>query len=199
VNHARAAAALAWALEIDRDAVVAGLEAVANIAGHLEAVDEGQDFDVRIDGAKTAGELAQALAAARAVSGGQVHCVLSAEGGQDRTTRHALAEAAEREADRVVLTLGSPRTEDPHQVMDELLSGFRRPGKVRVEPERRAAIEVVLADARPGDAVLICGKGRNGYQIFADRVETLDDFAVARDWLRARRRTTHARPASRSA
>lgn len=196
VSHALAAAALAFALEIDRDAVVAGLEAVSDIAGHLEAIDEGQDFDVRIDGAQAPGPLAQALAATRAVAGGQVHCVLGAEGGHDRPTRRDLAAVAEQGADRVILTLGSPRTEDPHQVLHEVLAGFRRPGKVRVEPDRRAAIEAVLADARPGDAVLIAGKGRNNYQIFADRVVPFDDFAVAREWLRSRAST---RNASRSA
>ncbi len=184
VSHALAAAALAWALEIDLDAVVTGLEAVANIAGSLEAVDEGQDFEVRIDEAATAASLGQALAAIRAVSAGQVHCVLSAEGNQKQPARRALAEAAELGADRVILTLGNPRAEEPDQILDDLLGGFRRPGRVRVEPDRKRAIEAALADARPGDAVLIAGKGRNAYQIFADRVIPFDDFAVTRAWLR---------------
>ena len=107
-------------------------------------------------------------------------------GTRTQPARRALAEAAELGADRVILTLGNPRTEDPDQVLDDLLGGFRRPGKVRVEPDRRRAIEAALADARPGDAVLIAGKGRNAYQIFADRVVPFDDFAVARAWLRGR-------------
>jgi UDP-N-acetylmuramoyl-L-alanyl-D-glutamate--2,6-diaminopimelate ligase len=199
VSHALAAAALAWALEIDRDAVVTGLEAVADVAGHLESIDFGQDFDVRIDAAQTAGPLSQALAAIRAVSAGKVHCVVTAEGGQDRTTRRALAAAAEQGADRVVLTLGSPRTEDPHHVLDELLAGFRRPGKVRVEPDRGRAIEAVMADARPGDAVLIAGKGRSGYQIFSDRIVPFDDFAVARHTLEQLSRLTRVGCSQRSA
>ena len=92
---ALAAAALAWALEIDRDAVVAGLERVPPVAGHLEAVDEGQDFDVRVDAASTPEALGEALAAVRAVGAGRVHCVLGAEGGGDRAERRRLAEAAE--------------------------------------------------------------------------------------------------------
>jgi UDP-N-acetylmuramoyl-L-alanyl-D-glutamate--2,6-diaminopimelate ligase len=199
VGHALAAAALAWALEVDVAAVAAGLEAVGSVAGHLEAVDEGQDFDVRVDAAQAAGELGQALSALRAVSAGRVHCVLGAEGDQDRPARRALAEAAEFGADRVILTLGSPRTEPPDQVLDDLLGGFRRPGKVRVEPDRRRAIEAALADARPGDAVLIAGKGRSAYQIFADRVVPFDDFAVARAWLRGRRAAATAGPTQRSA
>ncbi len=166
--------------------MVAGLEAVANVAGCLEAVDLGQDFDVRIDGAQAAAELGQSLAAIRAISAGRVHCVLSAEGNQQGPARRALAEAAELGADRVILTLGSPRAEPPDQILDDLLGGFRRPGKVRVEPDRKRAIEAALADARAGDAVLIAGKGRNAYQIFADHVVPFDDFAVARAWLRHR-------------
>ncbi|QEH35670.1 MurE-like ligase [Aquisphaera giovannonii] len=187
VGHALAAAALALAMDIDRDAVVAGLEAVANVAGHLESIDEGQDFEVRVDAASAATPLAHALAALRAVSAGQTHLVLSGEGHQAPHDRRALAEAAERGADRVLLTLGNPRTEAPQEILDDMLGGFRRPGKVRVLPDRRAAIEAALADARPGDAVLISGKGRNAYQILADRVVPFDDFAIARAWLRARR------------
>ncbi len=119
------------------------------------------------------------------MAAGQVHCVLSAEGNQDRATRRTLAEAAELGADRVILTLGNPRTEPAAQVLDDVLGGFRRPGKVRVEPDRRAAIEAALTDARPGDAVLIAGKGRDAYQILADRVIPFDDFAVARAFLQA--------------
>src|SRR5262249_55930546 len=82
-----AAAALAWALEIALAAVVAGLEAVQSVAGHLEAVVEGQDFDVRIDAARTPEALDEALAAVRTVGAGQVHCVLSAEGCGERHER----------------------------------------------------------------------------------------------------------------
>src|SRR5262249_38403057 len=85
---ALAAAALAWALEIDRDAVVDGLERVPPVAGHLEAVDGGQDFDVRVDAAGTPDALAEALAAVRAVGAGRVHCVPGAAGGRRRRRTH---------------------------------------------------------------------------------------------------------------
>jgi UDP-N-acetylmuramoyl-L-alanyl-D-glutamate--2,6-diaminopimelate ligase len=186
---ALAASAVAWALEIDPVAVIEGLERVPAIAGHLEAVDEGQDFDVRVDAAGTPDALADALAALRAIGAGRVHCVVGAEGGGDREERRRLAEAVEAGADRVVLTTHNPRSEDTDRILDELLAGFRRPGKVRVEPDRRRAIEAALGDARTGDSVLIAGKGRHTYQIFADRVVPFDDAEVAREWLRH-----HARP-----
>ncbi len=165
--------------------------------GHLEAVDEGQDFDVRVNAAATPAALGEALAAARAVGAGRVHCVLGAEGGSDRDERRHLAEAAEAGADRVILTLNNPRCEAPDTILDELLAGFRRPGKVRVEPDRRRAIGAALADARAGDSVLIAGKGRQSYQILADRVVPFDDAQVAREWLRLH--TTPRRTAQRSA
>lgn len=185
VGCALAAAALAWSLHVELDAVVAGLESVANIAGHLESVNAGQSFDVRIDAASTAVPLAQALEALRAVSAGRIHLVLSGEGGQDAEARRALAEVAESAADRVVLTLGSPRSEDRDQILDDLLDGFLRPARVQVEPDRRRAIQTALNMARPGDVVLIAGKGRNAHQIFADRVLPFDDFEVARAHLRS--------------
>jgi UDP-N-acetylmuramoyl-L-alanyl-D-glutamate--2,6-diaminopimelate ligase len=187
---ALAAAALAWAMEIDGADVIAGLESVQTVAGHLEAVGEGQDFDVRIDAAQTPEDAAEALAALRAVAAGRVHLVLSAEGCSNRIDRRRLAEIAENGADRVILTLSNPRTEDPNQILDDLLAGFRRPGKVRVEPDRRIAIETALAHARAGDVVLIAGKGRHAYQIFADSVIPFDDHAVARQWLRAHAHAT---------
>jgi UDP-N-acetylmuramoyl-L-alanyl-D-glutamate--2,6-diaminopimelate ligase len=194
---ALAAATLAWALEIDRAAVVTGLEAVQSVAGQLEAVDAGQQFDVWIDAAATPGALDEALAAVRATAAGQVHCVMSAEGCGDRLERRRLAEVAEAGADRIILTISNPRTEDPNQILDDLLAGFRRPGKVRVEPDRRLAIEVALTDARTGDTVLIAGKGRHTYEILADRVVPFDDADVARRWLDHHARTTA--PSQRSA
>ena len=184
VTCALAAMALAWAMEIDGTDVIAGLESVQTVAGHLEAVVEGQDFDVRIDAAQTPAAAAEALAALRAVAAGRVHMVLSAEGCGNRAERRQLAEIAENGADRVILTLSNPRTEDPNQILDDLLAGFRRPGKVLVEPDRRIAIETALFNARSADVVLIAGKGRQSYQLFADTVIPFDDHAVARRWLR---------------
>ena len=183
---ALAAAALAWALGINRTAVVAGLESIQTVAGHLESVFEGQDFEVRIDAAQTPTALGEALAALRSIASGRVHCVVTSSGCSDRTERRRLAAVAELGADRVILTLSNPRTEDPGQILSDLLAGFHQPGRVCVEPDRRTAIETALAGADCGDAVLIAGKGRDTFQIFADRVIRFDDCAVARQWLRTR-------------
>ncbi len=194
---ALAAAAMARAMEIDAEAIALGLERVAPVAGRLESINEGQDFDVRVDAAETPEAIAEALIAARAVAAGRVHCVVGAEGGSHPDHRRRIAEAVEACADRITLTSHNPRSEDPDQILDQILAGFRRPGKVRLEPDRRRAIEAVLADARPGDAVLIAGKGRHTYQILADHAVPFDDVAIARAWLR--RHARPIRPVTRSA
>src|SRR5262249_29409027 len=154
------------------------LEAVRFVAGHLEAVVAGQDFDVRIDAAASPAALDEALAAVRAVAAGEGPLLLSAAGGGGRPPPRPPAEVAESAAAPGILTVSHPRTEDPNQIRDDLLAGFRRPGKVRVEPDRREAIAIALTDARTGDAVLITGKGRRTYEILADRVVPFDDAEV---------------------
>jgi UDP-N-acetylmuramoyl-L-alanyl-D-glutamate--2,6-diaminopimelate ligase len=188
VRHALAASALAWSRGIPIRAVVDGLESVSRLPGRLEPVVEGQDFEVRIDQARTASELVRALNALRGVVPGRLICVVGAQGGEgQRLRRVALGRAAEAAADRVILTTDNPRLDDPDCILDDLLAGFRHPGKVHIQPDRRLAIGFALADARPGDAVLIAGKGHHSYQILADRVFPFDDAEVATGWLRANR------------
>jgi UDP-N-acetylmuramoyl-L-alanyl-D-glutamate--2,6-diaminopimelate ligase len=187
VPHALAAAAVAWARELPIDAVVTGLETVTHIPGRLEPVHEGQDFGVWVDQAQSGAELRQALASLRAFTKGRIHCVFGAEGLRDRHERFGLAIAAEAGADRLILTSNNPRTEHPDQILDDLLGGLHRPGRALVEPDRRRAIGAALADAQPGDAVLIAGKGPRTFQIYADRVIPFDDKAIAAEWIRTRR------------
>ena len=188
VRQALAAAATAWAFGIDADSIVNGLRKVSRLPGRFESVDEGQGFEVRIDQARTAEDLAQALATLRSTCPtGRILCVIGAEGQGDREGRRALAEAADAGSDQMVLTSDNPRSEDPDRILDELLGACRNPGRAIVQPDRRRAIETALALAVPGDAVLIAGKGRHAFQILADRVIPFDDRAVASQTLRSRR------------
>ncbi len=191
-SAALGAAAMAWALGINRQSIVEGLERIETIAGQTEAVNAGQDFEVRIDSARTAGALDDALSAVRALSTGRVICVMSAEAGTEQDECRRLSEVAERGADRVVLTVSNPRTEDPSRLVEQTLAGFRRPGKVRIEIDRQLAIETALGDARPGDVVLITGKGRERYQILADRVIPFNDAGIALQWLSEHTNSRHS-------
>ena len=189
ISHALGAAALAWARGIDLAAVVAGLESVTSLPGRLDVIDEGQAFDVRIDEARHPAALREAISTLNAITPGRVHCVFGDEGRPGDPdagrTRRALAATAESLADRLTITTNNPRTEDPDRILDEILAGFCRPGRVRVEADRRVAIESALAVAGPDDAVLIAGKGRQSFQIFEGHAIPFDDAAVAREWLRS--------------
>ncbi|HEX8201898.1 MAG TPA: Mur ligase family protein [Isosphaeraceae bacterium] len=189
VTCALAAAALAWARGLPTDAVVAGLEAVACVPGQLEAVGAGTPCDVRVDRTRTEADLRQALQTLRETGAARIWCVLGSEGHHDPALRRGLARAAEAGADQVILTTDSPRAEDPDQILDDLLGGFRRPGRVQVEPDRRRAIETALALAGPGDVVLIVGDGRQTDSLLADRALPRNDSAIAAAWLPGQRRS----------
>lgn len=184
VRRALAAAATARAWGVEEAAIVAGLESFREQPEGPERVEEGQPFAVVIDGASTPDELARALAEARPSHPGRLILVVGAEGHGERPERCRLAEVAEAGSDAVIFTSDNPRGEDPRRIVDEMLAGTRRPGRIRVEPDRRAAIEAALALAGPGDVVLIAGKGRRTFQITADRVTPFDDQAVASRRLR---------------
>jgi UDP-N-acetylmuramoyl-L-alanyl-D-glutamate--2,6-diaminopimelate ligase len=193
VRCALAAAAAAWARGVPADLVVEGLQAVKLVPGRLEPLREGQLFDVWVDSARTPSALRLSLCAAREACRGRITCVVGAEGRADRSVRVALAQVAEANADLLILTTNNPRTDDPAHILTDLLAGLPRPAHVIVEPDRHRAIELALASASPGDAVVIAGKGRDAYQILADRAIPFDDREVATRCLRqhqAARRTS---------
>ena len=187
VRHALAAAAVAWSLGVPVEVVVRGLESVARVPGRFEPIHAGQPFEVRVDRARRAGDLTRALAQLRALTPGRVICVVGAEGAGvgdpasylQEAERAATGRAAELGADRVILTTDDPRNEDPNAILDEVLAGMIRPGRARIELDRRTAIALALAEAQPGDGVLIAGKGARDEQVPTDRVVAADDAIIA--------------------
>ncbi len=179
VRAALAAAAAAYGRGVGVDAIEAGIETVAVEPGRLEVLParEGGPIVV-LDRSRTGVELSRSLAAVRMAGFVRIVCVVGAEGHGRSADRHALAEAAEAGADQVVLTTDSPRGEDPEAILDDLLAGFRSAGRVLVEPDRRRGLESAVALARPGEAVLVAGRGRSGLQIFADHAAPFDDAAA---------------------
>ena len=149
---ALAAAALAWAMEIDGADVMPGWSRFRTSPAILSPWLRARILTFASMPAQTPDEIAEALTTLRGVAAGRVHLVMSAEGNGDRAERRQLAEIAENGADRVILTLSNPRTEDPNQIIDDLLAGFRRPGKVRVELDRQMAHRV-CARSTPGLAM----------------------------------------------
>ncbi len=181
VENALAAATTGLALGLPPSAVREGLEASDGVPGRYQAVRAGQPFSVVVDYSHTPDSLENALRAARAVTTGRVLVVFGCGGDRDRGKRPLMGEIGARLADRAVVTSDNPRSEEPLAIIDEIVAGvpLERRGAVEVEPDRRAAIRMALAEARPGDTVLIAGKGHEQGQIVGDARIPFDDRAVA--------------------
>jgi UDP-N-acetylmuramoyl-L-alanyl-D-glutamate--2,6-diaminopimelate ligase len=206
-NVANALAALAGvhALGGDLDVLVAALERGVHVPGRFEPVDEGQDFAVLVDYAHTPDSLENVLLAARELARpdqrarGRVVCVFGAGGDRDRGKRPLMGEIAARIADVVFVTSDNPRSEDPDQIIAEIMAGIEPAGRegaearpvpgvpaIRCVTDRRAAIAQAIEAARKGDVVVIAGKGHEqGQEFAAGRKEPFDDVTVAGEALRA--------------
>ena len=182
VENALAALAASRLLGIDDAAARAGLESVRAVPGRFEEVDEGQPFTVLVDYAHTPDALANVLRTAREL-GGRVICVFGAGGDRDRDKRPQMGRVASELADVAIVTSDNPRSEDPRAIIEEIVAGAA--GRLEVEPDRRRAIELALDQARPGDVVVVAGKGHEQGQEFADRKLPFDDREVARELLRS--------------
>lgn len=161
--------------------IASGLGSARGAPGRLQAVDAGQPFAVLVDYAHTDDALENVLRALRPLTRGNLRVVFGCGGDRDRTKRPRMARVAERLADVVYVTSDNPRTEDPLRIIDDIRAGFSRgSGKpVLVEPDRRAAIRLALLDARPGDCVLLAGKGHENYQIVGTTRHHFDDVEEA--------------------
>ena len=182
VENVLAAVALARLLGVEDKAIATGVSHVQGVPGRFEAVDEGQPFAVLVDYAHTPLALENVLAEARGLANGRVICVFGCGGDRDRGKRPVMGEVASRLADTVIVTSDNPRSEDPLEIIREVVSGTD--GGVEVEPDRAEAIARALERAEEGDVVLIAGKGHEPGQEIAGETIPFDDGQVARDVLR---------------
>jgi UDP-N-acetylmuramoyl-L-alanyl-D-glutamate--2,6-diaminopimelate ligase len=173
----------ARAMGVPPHAAAYGMAHCPPIPGRSEAVDVGQPFLVVVDYAHTPDALAAQIATARGLArpGGRVCVVVGCRGGRDRYKRPETGRVAAT-ADVAVLTSDSPAEEDPGEIVSQMLAGTlgRRDARIIVELDRAAAIRQAIGLARPGDVVLICGRGHETRQRLAGRVVQLDDREQAR-------------------
>jgi UDP-N-acetylmuramoyl-L-alanyl-D-glutamate--2,6-diaminopimelate ligase len=182
-----AAAYLAVAASgVGRAEAVEALAEAPSVPGRFELIEAGQSFLVVIDYAHTPAALRERIETARQLQspGARVHVVVGARGGRDRLKRQDIGRAASL-ADEVVLTTDSPGREDPQEIIAQVRLGLTQGAMagVFVEKDRRAAIGRAIARARPGDVVLIVGRGHETEYIVDDRRIEMDDREVARDAL----------------
>jgi len=179
--------------------VARGLSAATPVPGRFEAIDGGQLFTVLVDYAHKPDALDQALRAARELVAEHVISshgrsgrmrllvVFGCGGDRDVAKRPLMGEVAARLADDVILTSDNPRSEDPQSIIDDIRAGIPADAAavVAVEPDRRRAIERAVAEAGPGDVVVMAGKGHETTQTVGETVRPFDDRRVARTALAA--------------
>ncbi|HEX5216515.1 MAG TPA: UDP-N-acetylmuramoyl-L-alanyl-D-glutamate--2,6-diaminopimelate ligase [Vicinamibacterales bacterium] len=190
--------AVAIGLELPTDAIERGIAALERVPGRFQLVSAGTD-DVRVvvDYAHTDDALKNLLETARPLASERLITVFGCGGDRDRTKRPLMGAVAGRLSDFVVLTSDNPRSEDPARIIEEIKRGLsptaepggpKRPGTpFVVHIDRRIAIEQAIRTAKPGDLVLIAGKGHEKYQVIGDRTLPFDDVDVARAALTQRR------------
>ncbi|HEY7399113.1 MAG TPA: UDP-N-acetylmuramoyl-L-alanyl-D-glutamate--2,6-diaminopimelate ligase [Gaiellaceae bacterium] len=178
-TNALGAVLAARELGIDDESIRRGIASVAAVPGRFEEVDEGQPFAVIVDYAHTPDSLANILQAARELADRRVLVVFGAGGDRDREKRPVMGEIAASLADRAIVTTDNPRSEDPAAIAAEVAGGA-----LEIVLDRGAAIEAAIADAEPGDVVVIAGKGADREIEIAGGSIPFDDRDVARAVLR---------------
>ncbi|HYM78001.1 MAG TPA: UDP-N-acetylmuramoyl-L-alanyl-D-glutamate--2,6-diaminopimelate ligase [Candidatus Dormibacteraeota bacterium] len=190
VYNILAAAAACFARGCPADAIMRGVGALTHVPGRFQRVDCGQPFTVVIDYAHTDDALRNLTGLAREFvsrggGGARVITLFGCGGDRDRAKRPLMGEAAGRGSDFAVLTSDNPRSEDPLAIINDALVGLQRTGaKYSVEVDRRKAIALAIGEARPGDIVLLAGKGHEKVQVTRDGSHPFDDVEVAREVLR---------------
>ena len=194
------AAGVCSALGLSLNIVKAGIEDLEKIPGRLEPVVNNRSRFVFVDYAHTPDALENALNSLAAVAHKRIICVFGCGGDRDRGKRPQMGAIAFQRCDLAVVTSDNPRSEPPMQIIQEILNGTRQ-GASReyvseelrngfaekgftVEPDRRSAIRQAIAASRPGDTVLIAGKGHETYQILSDKTVAFDDRLEAEEALR---------------
>jgi UDP-N-acetylmuramoyl-L-alanyl-D-glutamate--2,6-diaminopimelate ligase len=188
VYNLLAAIAASLALGFSRSEIEEGIRNLESVPGRFESIDLGQPFLVIVDYAHTDDALRNLLATARELHPtGRVITLFGCGGDRDRTKRPLMGEAAGRLSQVVVLTSDNPRKEEPLNIINDALVGLQRTSaKLLVEADRERAIELALDEARPGDIVLLAGKGHETTQVLKDRTVEFDDREMARKYLRLR-------------
>ncbi len=194
VYNILAAVSTAVALDLPFDAIEKGLQALDAVPGRFEVVSGPKDgITVVVDYAHTDDALRNLLETARPIARGRLITLFGCGGDRDRTKRPLMGAVASRLSDVLVITSDNPRHEDPERIIEEIQRGItadtrRQDATTLTIADRRTAIAKAIELARPGDMVLIAGKGHEKYQILGDEHVPFDDVAIAREFL-GRRRT----------
>ncbi|HRI89109.1 MAG TPA: UDP-N-acetylmuramoyl-L-alanyl-D-glutamate--2,6-diaminopimelate ligase [Candidatus Hydrogenedentes bacterium] len=188
VSNALCAAAICGGLGVPVETIAAALGSLQSVPGRFEHVDVGQEFQVIVDYAHTDDGLRNVLTAAQEICSGRVIVVFGCGGDRDKGKRPKMGRVAAELGDFAIVTSDNPRSEDPERILLDIEVGLQHAGKQKYDDylmilDRAEAIRTAIDTAKPGDLVLIAGKGHEDYQILGATRIHFDDREVARDIL----------------
>lgn len=186
IYNVLAAIAVGLGEGISLEIIKTALEKVNGVPGRFEQVDEGQDFTVVVDYAHTPDGLENILKTGRQLTTNRIITVFGCGGDRDRGKRPLMGEVAARYSDFCVVTSDNPRSEDPETIINDIVPGLDRvkDSRYAIVIDRREAINHAVHLARPGDLLIIAGKGHETYQLVKDKVLDFDDKKVAIEFLK---------------
>ena len=185
VENALTAVGICNSVGVSLPDIAEGLAGASGVCGRAEIVPVGQPYTVMIDYAHSPDSLSNILKTVRPVTEGQLIVVFGCGGDRDRTKRPIMGRIAECMADFCIVTSDNPRTEDPEAIIDEIVGGMKKTNHIRME-NRREAIGHALDMAKPGDFVLIAGKGHEMYQEIQGVRHPFDEREVVRTHLQGK-------------
>lgn len=176
------ASAILLELGIGSKDIIKGVKALSNVPGRMERVVCGQPFTVMVDYAHTAQALENSIRTIKQLCNAKLISVFGCGGDRDRTKRSEMGRVVAETADTLIVTNDNPRTEDPLQIIDDILTGIKPEDlhRVLIEPERDLAIKLAIKVSEDGDVLIISGKGAETYQLIGDIKHPFDDREVAR-------------------
>ena len=181
IQNLLVAAAVGFAAGLPVSETARALSGVGTVEGRMERLPGPEGVEILLDYAHKPEALRAALQASRDVAAGRVIVVFGCGGDRDRGKRPLMGRIAALGADKVIVTSDNPRTEDPDRIIEEIVAGIPEEAEYVVEPDRRTAISMSIAEASQGDVILIAGKGHERYQIVgSDRIPFDEREIVAR-------------------
>ena len=182
VYNSLAAVAVAISQNFDLETIKAGLEKKITVSGRFELVDKGQPFSVVVDYAHTPDGIDKVLNLAKNLKPNRLITVFGCGGDRDKEKRPIMGKIASQYSDMIVLTADNPRNEDPEKIIDQIVKGMTATPYHRII-DRYEAIEFAVHQAKPGDIVMLIGKGHETTQTLKDRTIHFNDVEAAEEIL----------------
>ncbi len=187
VYNSLLSAATAELLGVKAEDIVSGISSMGMVMGRMERVETGKDFSIIIDFAHTPGALENVLKSIREFAPGRIVCLFGCGGDRDRSKRKIMGKIAAENADYLVITSDNPRSEDPLDIIKEILEGVVSVESIKdkytVIVSREEAIRYAIRNAEKDDTILLAGKGHENYYIDASGKHDFDERSIIKDEL----------------